>query len=61
MKLGETIWAAVYKTGEVAQGHESDAIGSKLAVDLVIDSCSYLKADLKKGLIEIKQVKLISI
>jgi hypothetical protein len=59
MKLGEVVFAAVYKDGDIAEGHEDIAMGTMRAVDLTIQSTTSLREDLKKGLITIKKVKVV--
>jgi hypothetical protein len=59
MKLNTVVWAAIYEDGQIADGHESSAIGSKEWVKLVIESTSRLKNDLEIGKLTLKQVKVV--
>ncbi len=56
MKLGEVVFAAVYKDGDIAEDYESHVIGTKEYCKLSINSCLKLKDDSAKGLVEIKPV-----
>jgi hypothetical protein len=59
MKLYDKILAAVYDSGEIAQGHEDYAIGSMNSVMLTIGTTSCLKKDFQEGRLTIVEVKVV--